>query len=431
MSTTIAVLIVLFLKLSLAKALVSSYWRYGQSQPRVASTPLKMTGNNKMDHLTKIDRVLCISDLHVDHNDNMEWLANHTLADTIEGISLQESDLVVVAGDISHDLERIEQALGYLQRQGSSILFVPGNHEAWLHSSELDKGDSYEKLERINDLCQSMCVHTNPVLVGNTEERPHGLWIAPLQSWYDGTLSVASLEDLCDDFGRWPWVDFIKCRWRNFAPMGGGNKRIPNGLVEYFLEQNRVVWDGMEDAMKSSPGASCSNLMTVSHFLPNQQCLPDWVDVDSSEFDRNKWLEHGGGGVSAKFAKVAGTKLLDEQIRNHNLAPIQRQLHIFGHSHRPKDFEKDQIRYIHNPLGKPRERDIFMVSPKVDFQPVWDTRSGEIRGETIIRFWDEKGGGVDALRERMKKSKRKTRYGKGYKKVKKKSKNQTTERSSR
>lgn len=235
-------------------------------------------------------------------------------------------------------------------------------------------------------------------------------------------------EDLCDDFGRWPWVDFIRCRWRNFDPMEGRNKRIPNGLTEYFLEQNQVVWDSMEDAMKSDGDLySCPNLMTVSHFLPNQQCLPDWVDVQSSEFDREAWLGHGGGGVSAKFAKVAGTKLLDEQIRNHKLTQIQRQLHVFGHSHRPKDFEKNQIRYIHNPLGKPREREIFMVSPEVDFQHVWDTRKGEVQGETLIRFWEEKGGGVDLLRERMKNSKRRTRYGKGYKLKKKKKSSQTTE----
>lgn len=182
---------IFFLQFCLTSALVSS-WKHGGSQRRVASVSLKLTGSN-IDHLTNIDRVLCISDLHVDHNDNMEWLANHTFNEESEGITLQQSDLVVVAGDISHDIDRIEQALGYLQRQGSSILFVPGNHEAWLHSSELETGDSCEKLKRINEMCQDMGVHTNPVLVGNTEDRPHGLWVAPLQSWYDGTLSVENL----------------------------------------------------------------------------------------------------------------------------------------------------------------------------------------------------------------------------------------------
>lgn len=207
--------------------------------------------------------------------------------------------------------------------------------------------------------------------------------------------------------------------------MGGRNKRIPDGLVDFFLQRNEeLVWPAIVAAIQefqSKPSSSSlggTNLMTVSHFLPNSQCLPDWKDVHSETFDRDSWLDHGGGSVSAKFAKVAGTKRLDEQIRKHQgLLSLDRQIHVFGHSHRPKNFEMEGIRYIHNPLGKPREREICMVSPHVEFQPVWDTRTGEIKGETIIRFWEEQGGGMEALRMRLQNSKRKTRYGKGYKKV--------------
>ena len=108
---------------------------------------------------------------------------------------------------------------------------------------------------------------------------------------------------------------------------------------------------------------------------------------------------------------MAGTELLDDQIRTQKKAnQSMRLIHLFGHSHRPKDFEMEGVRYIHNPLGKPREREIRMVSPEVDFQTVWDTGSGEVHGETVIRYWEEQGGGLEALRSRLQKSRKQSRY---------------------
>ena len=71
------------------------------------------------------------------------------------------------------------------------------------------------------------------------------------------------------------------------------------------------------------------------------QCLPGWKDVHDPTFHKNKWLNHGAPGTSAKFAKVTGSsKFLENQFR-----AIQTDLHGFGHSDRPKEFLLHGIRY--------------------------------------------------------------------------------------
>lgn len=305
------------------------------------------------------------------------------------------TDLMIVAGDISHEDDTLQESLEIIRNTGAQVFFIAGNHEAWLTAAERQgETSSLKKLDRVNGICRSLGVYTEPLLI--TGE--HALWILPLQGWYDGSLSFS--EELCDGFRKWPWVDFIRCDWTNLfppTPKESPNSRIPIGLVEFFVGRNRENLAGLDLELSSS-------ICTVSHFLPNVQCLPDWADLESPVFLLDKWLEHGAGGMSAKFAKVAGSTLLDEQLRSLSEGgKSKRHLHIFGHSHRPKDFDFQGVRYIHNPLGKPRERQMHMVSPTVDFQLVWETNRGEVAGKQVLRYWDEYGGGKEALWERMEK----------------------------
>ena len=101
-----------------------------------------------------------------------------------------------------------------------------------------------------------------------------------------------------------------------------------------------------------------------------------------------------------------------------------KRIHIFGHSHRPKDFIYDGIRYVHNPLGKPREREMYMINPTISLKEdclIWekkkkqkkncgenyennndDNDDGTIKRKTIIRYWEQYGGGLKMLQKRMK-----------------------------
>ena len=372
----------------------------------------------KVTELNGIDRIFCLSDLHTDNPDNQKWLKAR-----VSESDFDSKTLIIVAGDISHDMETFGKSLSVLAEK-TNVLFVPGNHEAWIDRRHKPNSTSFDKLEEVYKLCHDLGVYTTSLLVKNDEQNcPHPLWIAPLESWYDGTLSFR--EELCHDFDHWPWVDFQRCVWKDPdfppGPPGTPDGRQPMGLVDYFLKQNEIMLANNPFPNMFSPNGPdpvSTGIMTVSHFLPNLQSLPDWKDLDNPDF-QDEWFDHGAGGMSAKFAKVAGSAKLDEQIRTllpSSAAPSEddkrRLIHIFGHSHRPKDFEWKGVRYIHNPLGKPRERALYMVSPTVDFQLVWDTSTGEVPGKQVLRFWEEQGGGVEALKHRLEKVKPRGRYNK-------------------
>ena len=401
----------------------------------------------RIHRLPSVSRVHCISDLHVDNAENMKWLesrcrANSTVEDPI--FAWDDTDLIIVAGDISHSLTKIEDSLALLKETGAHVVFVPGNHEAWLSQAQkkeydndgdgvdpdTQRYDSIRKLEDIEFLCQQLGVYTTGdcLCVGEDatkidESTPsEELWILPLDSWYDGSLSFVDLRkedssphyDFVEDFRKWPWVDFWQCRWpealfpEETIPLL--QEKIPIGAVDYFLNRNQPVIGAFHNAIRSNATESKRvSVLTVTHFLPNSQSLPDWKELEAEEFDFGSWLDHGAGGTSAKFALVGGSDKIDAQIRSLSLnnseenGGFYNRIHVFGHSHRPKDFVHKGIRYVHNPLGKPREREMHMVAPDIGPKLLWEAGRDNLNcdNERIIRYWEEQGGGPEMLRQRL------------------------------
>lgn len=429
----------------------NSFRILGSHRRRLKKTRCKATSS-----LDDIQRIFAISDLHTDNIDNLKWLREN--CSRSNPLAPTSKDALIIAGDISHELSKLSEAFSIIQENcDCHIFFVFGNHEAWIGGNEMDSlgiTTSLQKLEVVNALCRKHGVHTDMHLIGANYDNP--VFLVPIESWYDGSLSLPDCEDLCDTFDTWPWVDFKRCVWpseeeltnlmrkkKTFydsaapsIPQGINIGRIPVGLSEYFanVNQKRISrvrsyyqsWNSVhfEDqrGLRSKP---LPGLISYSHFLPNLKTLPDWKDPLCDSFQRECWLDHPVPTVSANFAKVSGSVVIDNQIRsivpNDNHEQKIQHLHVFGHSHRPKDFVLDGVRYIHNPLGKPRERQMKMVCENVNFQLIWDCSKsslsefddedddvsfvggdGEVPGVRTIRFWEEKGGGKVALARRMK-----------------------------
>ena len=87
--------------------------------------------------------------------------------------------MVIVAGDVSHDLETLEATLRMVRGLGCEVFFVPGNHEAWV-GGRGNPESSLEKLKMVRELCLRMGVRVDNCLVGVENSSP--VWITPLLS---------------------------------------------------------------------------------------------------------------------------------------------------------------------------------------------------------------------------------------------------------
>lgn len=239
-------------------------------------------------------KVFAISDVHVDHEANAEW---------VEALSAHEfqDDILVLAGDVSDDLRLLRQCLTALSRRFRKVLFVPGNHDLWV----LRGHPGLDSLDKFDLVCRA--AHESGASMAQHDEE--GLSIIPLLSWYDFSFGRP-----CRDL-REAWTDFIACRW----PPGMDEKAI----TAAFLARNPPP----VSAKREGP------VITFSHFMPRADLLP--ADL------RYKGMD---------LRPVLGTGQLDIQLRS-----LGADLHVYGHSHVNRHMEIDGVTYVNNAIGYPRE----------------------------------------------------------------------------
>jgi hypothetical protein len=126
----------------------------------------------------------------------------------------------------------------------------------------------------------------------------------PLLSWYHADFDVAGEGVEAELEG---WADRYFCRW----PAGLG--RIDEALLALNAPHLRDY---------DAP------VITFSHFVPRPELIP-----------AVRFLRFHG------LPLVAGSAGIERQLRQ-----VGARVHVFGHTHIPRDRSVDGVRYLHNPF---------------------------------------------------------------------------------
>jgi predicted phosphodiesterase len=290
-------------------------------------------------------RVFALSDVHVDYQANMAWL--QALSPTHYG-----DDTLILAGDVSDDLDKLRAALTRVRATFAEVFFVPGNHELWVRRG--NGADSMAKFRQILELCAALGVRTRPARVGAGGES-QGVWIVPLFSWYiqpeegEGSLFV---EKPGEDRTREMWVDNALTRWPSLAP--------DRTVAEAFLHLNEPHLARQYD----------TPVLSFSHFLPRLELIfrtqEEREAAGITLRDAHPWFN---------FSRVAGCTGLETQIRR-----LGSRVHVYGHQHRNRYRMIDGVLYISHCLAYPHERARGYVH-HVESSPrlIWDTLAHDTR----------------------------------------------------
>jgi Icc-related predicted phosphoesterase len=258
-------------------------------------------------------RLALTSDLHVDHHPEVVGLV-------AERVKQLEPDVLVVAGDLSSSLPRIEATLEALRLQ--PLVFVPGNHDLWMGEDGADSRRRYEELlpRRVRD-AGGHCLGTAPIELG-------GFVFVGVTGWYDYSLRRDDLPCTLDDYRRGA---FGKLRWNDV---------------------HRVVWPGCSSAEEicaemvrslerqlATPGPK----IVVTHHLPFAELVTSFRDLGlPSAVGEIPWDFLNGFMGSARLGEAIGRAA---EVR----------LGCSGHTHFRKSARPLGVRWEVSPVGYPRE----------------------------------------------------------------------------
>ncbi|MGF1528184.1 MAG: metallophosphoesterase [Candidatus Competibacterales bacterium] len=296
-------------------------------------------------------RIVALADIHSDFAANSAWLEALSSED-------HQRDVLILAGDVSHDLDVLLRVLEGLTRRFARVFFTPGNHDLWLTPGDSRSGeassDSWHKLQRLLRECRRLGVGVKPERLGRGDD---AVWIVPLLGWYAKAVDDHSL----------------------YRPLAGEDPRA----MAWWSDSHRIHWPG---DMCPAQGLLALNpplpddgapVITFSHFLPRGELLTQgWPPAPRAT----------GRGTRPRFnfSLVAGTTLLDAALRRRRAL-----LHVYGHQHRDRRRLLDGVLYVSHCLGYPREQARGWTNRALEEGPlpVW----GLNPSRPLVSPWDGDG----------------------------------------
>jgi len=254
-----------------------------------------------------------VSDLHIDF-----WDDNHHF----DWLQYQQSDILVVAGDISdyHD-----QSINYLidlKRYYKTIMFVDGNHEHQPNYLDIGPDESSQQWDGLASVVEGIhFLGKEPLTLGNTR------FIGRMGWWCFsfGEPYVTKEESLAAMFDRTEWTQDVADQ-----QLACG-KRDVDMLSEWVLASQ---WD-----------IRIENIVMVTHTLPDPVCI-SW-----DEYPPHRDFTGLYGNTNYK------------QVWNNDINKKMRYW-LFGHNHDQKSIKKDQCTMLSNPRGRPKDYNRENYSPK-------------------------------------------------------------------
>lgn len=262
-------------------------------------------------------KIAYISDIHTDAGP-----LGHTAAVVLpQAVRQVNPDLFIIGGDVASKLSVVRRFLKNFTDIVYPKLFIPGNHDIWVSSTEEAGHSSKEKYRRLlADVCGETGFHYlpgNPILTD-------GIGFAGTIGWYDYSFRNKELDQLISESayrrkhyqGR-VWNDRRYARWRE------PDDEIAREMA-HDLDADLGVLDGQ-----------CERIVVISHHLPFAEMV-----------------KRSGEAKWDFFNAFMGSEGLGQVILRHPKVILV----LTGHTHYRLDAMVEGIRVVTSPLGYTRER---------------------------------------------------------------------------